>query len=291
MKYLTLIAASSLLVLGCGSAPATLFGDDGAGSSSGAGGDSSSGGGDVTSSSSTTTTTTSSSSSRGFGGSGGSGGWTTTGEGGAIGGGGSGSTTSTSTSSTTTTPVNLSGCSDGSREYFTSAANLDKGIAGCAGGFQVAGIKTAASTSPQCGRVAGNDSSNPAGEGCSVEDLCADGWHVCKGAAEVGAKAGECEAASTSSLAFWLTRQSQGRVNNSIRCTGDGIDNVVGCGTLGDTPGASCSPLNRFLRDYICNANGSAWSCNKNNYTADDDEAYSIIKPKPEQGGVLCCED
>ena len=55
-------------------------------------------------------------------------------------------------------------------------------IAGCAGGFDVPGVTTAASMQPNCGRISGNSSINPQGTGCSVEDLCSEGWHVCTGA-------------------------------------------------------------------------------------------------------------
>ena len=76
------------------------------------------------------------------------------------------------------------GCSDGTREAFTNMGTHPN-IAGCSGGFSVAGVTTQNSMSPQCNRGAGNSSGNTFGNGCSVEDLCAAGWHVCTSSAEV----------------------------------------------------------------------------------------------------------
>ena len=69
------------------------------------------------------------------------------------------------------------GCSDDTRELFVDPSQWP-GVAGCAGGFRVPGTVTAKGKAPQCNLQAGNDGQQKDGDGCSVEDLCAAGWHV-----------------------------------------------------------------------------------------------------------------
>lgn len=65
-------------------------------------------------------------------------------------------------------PVNT-GCSDGTREWFIDRT-LYPDIAGCSGGFSVPGIASnnVGVTNRPCASVAGNDSPNPIGTGCSA---------------------------------------------------------------------------------------------------------------------------
>lgn len=236
----------------------------------------------------------------GAGGSGGSGG--VGGAGGATTGtGGAGGATSTTTTTTTTTgtAVNESGCSDGEREYFTPPyPGAYDDIAGCAGGFRVPGITTPASMQPQCARNAGDDSPNANGEGCSVEDLCSAGWHVCKSAAEVSSKTSMTGCAAFGWNApdqFWLTRQAQ---SDGGECAGPPAkNNLTGCGTgIGNDPGwnSKCGPLNRTANYKACIPT-AAWFCGNGQQNDPDsgmlNEAEIVQKVSAEEGGVLCCRD
>src|SRR5262245_57619288 len=98
-----------------------------------------------------------------------------------------------------------SGCADDTREAYDGESS----IAACQGGFSVVGVTSAEAQAPACGRKAGNDSSNPSGQGCSAEDLCSRGWHVCRSAAEVQAKASTGACPGDSGTLFWLTRQAE----------------------------------------------------------------------------------
>ncbi len=172
------------------------------------------------------------------------------------------------------------GCADGTREGFDDELN----IAACAGGFQIAGI-TGAET-PSCNRQAGNDGAKPNGADCSVDDLCAEGWHVCADAGDVArsTSTGECEMGAGNT--FWLTRQAQ---NENGECAGSGSNNLLGCGNdVGQDPPAGCEPLNTELRYTDCLTLDS-WDCG----TSDDAnfEADVVVKTTPREGGVLCCRN
>ncbi|RLB61947.1 MAG: hypothetical protein DRI90_10200 [Deltaproteobacteria bacterium] len=184
------------------------------------------------------------------------------------------------------TPVG-NGCSDGTREYLSDAV-LQPNMTGCSGGFSIAGVTTPASLQPACGRVAGNDSINPTGTGCSVEDLCSEGFHVCHGAVEVAEKSasGNCPPSPISSPTFWLTRQVQ---NDQGSCSQPpNTNNLTGCGTVGSPPPSSCLPLDRFLRYSNCD-NSLSWSCGS--LQTMFQEAALVTKSAPSEGGVLCCRD
>jgi hypothetical protein len=172
------------------------------------------------------------------------------------------------------------GCADGTREGFTGAGS----VAACSGGWSVPGVKSAGSLVPACGRKSGDDSANPTGAGCSVEDLCAPGWHVCESAAEVAASAGvanACTTASYDATTFFVTRQSG---SGSANCNATGVNDLFGCGNLGTPPNSSCSPLNRFSNDG-CGALGVPWSCGGSS----NQEAFNVTKTDPAKGGAMCC--
>jgi hypothetical protein len=283
---------AALGLCACGVSDAGVFGNTGTGGA----------GGDATSGDTTTTTTTDATS-------------TTTGQGGAA----ATTTTSDATTTTTTTGNGASsaestttaastssggpdpdvGCSDGTREYFTDI-QAQPSIAGCAGGFGIAGITTVQSKTPQCGRVSGNDSANTNGDGCSVEDLCAEGWHVCRDKDDVkeSSATGACEPLPAGPLQFWLTRQVQ---NEDGACSSPpDTNNITGCGTgprsgnpeLGDLTPAhpdSCKPLVVRMRQQEC-APSANWDCGANQ--ADQVvEANIVVKIGSGEGGVLCCKD
>lgn len=173
------------------------------------------------------------------------------------------------------------GCADGQREGFVDLAG-EPGIAGCSGGFAVAGLL--ADAPPACDRAAGDDGAVPDGAGCSATDLCAAGWHVCLTAGQVASATGDCAGSIPDGAAnlFFATRQSG---PGSAEC-GAGANDLFGCGNLGIAPAASCAPLDRFSND-LCAALGAPWTCGADGA----DEANNVSKPGPDGGGVLCCRD
>ena len=175
------------------------------------------------------------------------------------------------------------GCSDGSRELFMDLATHPD-IAGCSGGWEVPGTVTTESRNPACSRRGGNDGLEPTGWGCSIEDMCASGWHVCLDAAEVAAKSGTGMCAFDAG-GFWTTRQSQ---NMAGTCASGQTNNLVGCGVNFGTPaGGTCSPLNLELREVHCNVT-CPWICDGDSLF---DEAQIVQKYGSDDGGVICCRD
>jgi hypothetical protein len=184
-------------------------------------------------------------------------------------------------------PVSDAGCSDGTREAYEDIA-AQPNIAACAGGFSVPGVTTGASLQPACGYDAGNDGANPTGQGCSVADLCAPGWHVCVDKDDVAksAEGGSCpDFPILAPGAFYLTRQAQ---DQSDCAPAPAVNNVVGCGNTGDLVlFQDCDPLNRRLRGFDCGLSQS-WDCGGN---GTDNEAEIITKVSADGGGALCCRD
>ena len=230
--------------------------------------------------------------------------------------------------SSVTFALSAVGCSDGHREGFTDLAAYPD-IAGCSGAWTIAGIhtedpgtapacpgiSTTDTTVPACDHNAGDDSSNPAGTGCNVADLCAVGWHVCTSAADVaGSSATGCDGAAglEDPPMFFATRQTSNGCGvcatgsrtdadcNSAACTAGCLqtaatsNDVFGCGNFGATaPIVDCGPLDRFSNNLCGALPGSPWSCNLP-ATSDDSglcEAYTVTKSDPSHGGVLCCRD
>ena len=176
------------------------------------------------------------------------------------------------------------GCADGKRELFKKESDAPN-VAGCAGAFDIAGVTTSASRNPSCGRGAGNDGDNADGTGCSVADLCAEGWHVCDNPNEVDVSA--C-ADDDSAPSFYVTRLST--VMGSLMCGAGASDNLVGCGAgVGQPPaaGGSCGPLNSVLIFSQCDTELGSWECG----TATDVEAEVVTKTDSDEGGALCCRD
>jgi hypothetical protein len=179
-----------------------------------------------------------------------------------------------------TTPV---GCADGEREGYLDVVSFPD-IAACAGGFQVPGSVTLESMMPACNRQAGDDGGIPDGEGCSIEDLCAEGWRVCGSPMEVASHASACPPEMPASGgAFWLTRMTY--AYDSLTCPSlEGTNNIAGCGYgLEKLHRIACAPLNRGLNFDTCAA-APPWSCN--DYMA---EATVVTKAGSDRGGVLCC--
>ena len=176
------------------------------------------------------------------------------------------------------------GCSDATRELFLDEATHPE-IAGCSGGFSIPGTIGLASLTAACNRQGGNDGNRPNGEGCSVEDLRAVGWHVCLDASEVAAKSGTGQCVDDG-VGFFSSRQSQ---NDATSCVVNGRNNLVGCGSgIGDVAdAASCAPLTVELREVHCD-DSCAWLCDDPQLF---NEAEVVQKLSDEDGGVLCCKD
>jgi hypothetical protein len=187
--------------------------------------------------------------------------------------------------------VAIIGCADGSREAFVDL-RMFPSIAGCAGGWSVAGVVSNASNNPACGRAGGNDGARPNGSGCTVEDLCAAGWHVCGGANELDSLNVTCAQARLAPATgpmgapmFFATRQRG--VTGTICNANDniGTNDVHGCGNFGLVEDPNCAPLDHQLSHVECDSQ-SPWSCGDANSTT---EALLVTKSGPAAGGVLCC--
>jgi hypothetical protein len=188
-------------------------------------------------------------------------------------------------------PPSPIGCADGTREAFTDA-NRFPSIAGCAGGWSIPGVLSVPSMTPACGRAAGNLSGNVNGDGCTVEDLCADGWHVCAGAAELTTLGVTCQQAAVPAIGpgtgslFFVTRQRGRTLTACMPNDNTGTNNLHGCGNFGTAEDVRCAPpLDRQLTGANCTAN-PPWSCASSLGT---DEALLVTKPGAAGGGVLCC--
>jgi hypothetical protein len=207
---------------------------------------------------------------------------TTAGSGSATGGTSSSSGPGESSSSESTGPTPVNGCADGEREALEDDVAYPD-IAACAGGFMVPGVLV---NVPYCDRAGGDDGLEPAGMGCSVEDLCSEGWHVCVDRLEVmAAGVANCgdEAISWGGNSFFATRQSGEGANT---CNATGLNDVFGCGDVGYTNIMGCAPLNRSSANG-CSMLPAPWDCD----TSLTQEAEFIVKDGPEFGGVLCCRD
>ena len=176
------------------------------------------------------------------------------------------------------------GCSDGHREAYGDDATFTA-IAGCAGAFAIPGAQAAA----EAGCVAaGDDTGNDDGAGCSANNLCAAGWHVCHDKSEVDAKSGGvgCPSDMPAST-FWATGQGENSASN--QCEDGGVNNIVGCGNIGESIENGCEPLDHRLRFADCGTRTSAeapWLCNDNDF-----ESTVVVKLGAAKGGVLCCVD
>lgn len=206
------------------------------------------------------------------------------------------------------------GCSDDQREGFVSVADYPS-IAACAGGWSTPGILA---TQPACARLAGDDSAAPEGLGCSAADLCAPGWRVCRGRAEVAARApAGCGAAVPAGTPdkelFFAVAQASSAGMSCASAAGD--NDVFGCGNLGIELGAAseCAPLNRALGSAspstTCGYNEAGpplgpWRCT-GVANSHEHEAAWVAKDgctsaactwdgraigNADRGGVLCCK-
>ncbi|MEM9456916.1 MAG: hypothetical protein AAGF11_22245 [Myxococcota bacterium] len=171
------------------------------------------------------------------------------------------------------------GCADGTRDALADEV-LHPDIAACAGGFGVPGVNIGM---PVCDRQGGNDGPLPDGVGCSIDDLCAAGWHLCASRNEVmTAGLTDCDALAWGSQ-FFATAQS-GTGDNA--CAAMGANDVFGCGDIGHANIRGCAPLNRSTSN-LCTDIIGPWDCLDDAYN----EASNLTKSGPENGGALCCRD
>jgi hypothetical protein len=183
----------------------------------------------------------------------------------------------------------MAGCADGTREGFTSLGDWPD-IAGCSGAWSEPGVIGPKVRDPSCMRQAGNDGLNAPGQGCSVADLCAPTWHVCRDAADVDRSSPSgCESAVQSvEPRFFLTLA--GASPQGI-CSPDrsAANDLHGCGNLGQSESSACQPLNRRLSYAECGASMGVWSCGGPGDHLN--EAALVSKTTSAFGGVLCCRD
>jgi hypothetical protein len=179
------------------------------------------------------------------------------------------------------------GCADGTREGFTDAKAWHD-IAGCAGSWNLVGLQDPLARAPQCARTAGNTGANQRGEGCSVADLCAEGWRVCEDSDDVAASSPTgCESASPEGYAaFFIVRAGAswlGVCGPQAGWTND----LHGCGSWGRAESESCWPLSRRLDFAKCDESDGIWVCGG----ASDHliEGQFVSKRGPGLGGALCC--
>ncbi len=220
------------------------------------------------------------------------------------------------------------GCADGTREGFVDEARYPR-IAACSGAWSVPGVDGTNAAGPKCGRASGNSSSNTEGAGCAAVDLCAAGWHVCQGSAEVTANAplGCGDALPQGNFPndwfFFAVAQpscndtvcDDGGVGTSCGISGDvNTNDVFGCGDLGQgLPTASgCGPLTVVLagtQPGKLNWNqaipplGPFQVPGSNSYNEGDfltkngcppgtcAEGGTAVQNSSDRGGVLCCAD
>lgn len=185
----------------------------------------------------------------------------------------------------------LVGCADGSREGFPALTDWPN-IAGCSGAWSVPGLLDETARSPQCGRAAGNTGMRPDGQGCSAADLCAAGWHVCLGSAEVARRSPSgCETVVIDTDAVRVLFVVAAGASPQGVCSPDptAANDLHGCGTFGQTHMDFCRPLDRRMGFADCSATGGVWSCG--GVAQYDREAELVTKSSSTLGGVLCCRD
>jgi len=160
--------------------------------------------------------------------------------------------------------------------------------------WSVPGLVTTASMAPACARGAGNDGRNPNGAGCTVEDLCAEGWHVCRGASELTTLSVTCAEAGIPAVTtgsngamFFATRQRGMAPMGCVPDATTGSNNLHGCGNFGRAEDPGCNPpLDRQIESTVC-ATTPPWACSESGTTMT--EATVVTKSSSAAGGVLCC--
>ena len=160
------------------------------------------------------------------------------------------------------------GCADGTREGFLDLVRFNN-IAACAGAWTIPGIHH--DEGPACKRNSGNTSSNPEATGCNIEDLCAEGWHVCLGRDDVRTRSesgcnGILDGVDTKEPWLFITRTSS---TGSLNCDPDTVgvplnmNDIFGCGNFGCyATGSDCDPL-KLSSHNLCSALRNNCGCAK----------------------------
>jgi hypothetical protein len=182
------------------------------------------------------------------------------------------------------------GCSDGTREGFRDYTNWPD-IAGCAGAFDQPGVVGSPDIQPTCGLLAGDTNSNRAGKSCSAADLCAANWHVCRNGSDVAnhSPTGDCESCvPADEPRFFLV--ASGASSMGI-CSPDprAVNDLHGCGSLGQPEAQTCAPLSRRMGFADCLATNGVWNCG--GPASSLQEAAVVTKSGTTLGGVLCCRN
>jgi hypothetical protein len=184
----------------------------------------------------------------------------------------------------------IAGCADGTREGLLDPI-MYPAIAACDGAWAEPGLLSAPSRAPECNHAAGNDGVESSGAGCSVADLCADGWHVCESIADLLAHGGQCADAvlpANGRPVFYATRQDGTCLTTDAGVHATDGGRVHGCGNFGDDDSA-CLPMGVVLSAPLCAANGP-WQCNSVIATGAS-PVTTVIKSAADRGGVLCCHN
>ena len=159
------------------------------------------------------------------------------------------------------------GCSDGTREGFIDLIRFNN-LAACGGAWTIPGIHH---NVPACGRQSGNTGVNHDGNGCNLEDLCAEGWHVCLGRGDVMTRSdygcdGILDGVNQNEPALFITRTSS---RGSLNCDPDTVgvplnmNDIFGCGNFGCyATGADCDPL-KLSGHNLCQALRKNCGCRK----------------------------
>ncbi len=182
------------------------------------------------------------------------------------------------------------GCSDGSREGFRDPDDWPD-IAGCAGAFDQPGVIGSPDLQPACDLRAGDTNANSEGTGCTAADLCAAHWHVCRNGDDVArhSPTGGCESCVLAGeQRFFLV--ASGASPMGI-CSPDpqAVDDLHGCGGLGQPESQDCAPLSRRMGFADCKATDGVWNCGDKSDSLQ--EAKVVTKAGSTLGGVLCCRD
>ena len=143
-----------------------------------------------------------------------------------------------------------------------------------------------------CNRGAGDDdAARPEGNGCTIQDLCAEGFHVCVDRHEVNQHGG-CNGLVKLENGFWATRQksaSYGSGNYTINCEPqpEQPNNFFGCGNAGRSPGdTSCYPLTQVAVNSCAeDMEEQSWYC------PDSSQEYNVVTHGKGDGGIICCAD
>ncbi len=172
------------------------------------------------------------------------------------------------------------GCADGTREGFLDLVRFNN-IAACGGAWTIPGIHH--DEGPACKRNSGNTSSNPEAKGCNIEDLCAEGWHVCLGRDDVRTRSesgcnGILDNVDQNKPWLFITRTSS---RGSLLCDPDTVgvplnmNDIFGCGNFGCyATGNDCDPL-KLSSHNLCSALRNKCGCVKEGGSVKCNEASS----------------